>query len=458
MDNVCHETLAPVSGPWQTPAGMASLADISRRAGTSVATASRVLNGSTHPVSEATRARVLAAAEDLGYAPSALAQALVSRSSRIIGVIVNDIVDPYFAEIARGVEDVAGRSGHLVMVCNADHRIEAEIEYVRALRDYHAEGLVFAGSGAPGAGGPNALLAREVEAARARGGRVVCLAQRDFPGLRLSVDNTAAVRDLTEHLIGLGHRRVAFVEGPPELYTSADRLAGFRAAMGAARLAGDLRFPGGFDFEAGQAAARAVLDAGPLPDAIVAANDEAAIGVVTVLRQAGLDVPGDVSVAGIDDTRPARFVDLTTVSLPLYDLGAGAARHILAGAGAPQDDAHERACDPHDVGDRGVLVRRVGALQAWRADHDARDAARGEVAHVGAVGGARQAGRRAELVADGRLDEADERRVRRRLCGGELPARPDDLGGRAEPVVRCGHRRLQRRAGGADRLADAHAE
>src|SRR5215213_11859762 len=138
-------------GPRGRLAGIASLADISRRAGTSVATASRVLNGSKHPVSEATRARVLEAAADLGYAPSALAQALVTRSSRIIGVIVNDIVDPYFAEIARGVEDVAGRSGHLVMVCNADHRIEAEIEYVRALRDYHAEGLVFAGSGAPAA-------------------------------------------------------------------------------------------------------------------------------------------------------------------------------------------------------------------------------------------------------------------------------------------------------------------
>ncbi len=330
---------------------MASLADISRRAGTSVATASRVLNGSTHPVSEATRARVMEAAADLGYQPSALARALVTRSSRIIGVIVNDIVDPYFAEIARGVEDVAGRSGHLVMVCNADHRVEAESKYVRALRDYHAEGLVFAGSGAPG-DEANAQLAQDVEAARTRGGRVVCLAQRDFPGLHLGVDNVAVARDVTEHLIGLGHRRIAAVEGPPELYTSADRLAGFRAAMTAAGLDAGLVFPGGFDFEAGQAAARRVLDAGPLPDAVVGANDEAAIGVITGLRQAGVDVPGDVSVAGIDDTRPARFVDLTTVSLPLYDLGAAAARHIIEGAPA----------DPltlaHRVVPRGSTARR----------------------------------------------------------------------------------------------------
>ena len=330
---------------------MASLADISRRAGTSVATASRVLNGSTHPVSEATRARVMEAAADLGYQPSALARALVTRSSRIIGVIVNDIVDPYFAEIARGVEDIAGRSGHLVMVCNADHRVEAESKYVRALRDYHAEGLVFAGSGAPG-DEANAQLAQDVEAARIRGGRVVCLAQRDFPGLRLGVDNVAVARDVTEHLIGLGHRRIAAVEGPPELYTSADRLAGFRAAMTAAGLDAGLVFPGGFDFEAGQAAARRMLDAGPLPDAVVGANDEAAIGVITGLRQAGVDVPGDVSVAGIDDTRPARFVDLTTVSLPLYDLGAAAARHIIEGAPA----------DPltlaHRVVARGSTARR----------------------------------------------------------------------------------------------------
>ena len=316
---------------------MASLADISRRAGTSVATASRVLNGSTHPVSEATRARVLQAAADLGYAPSALAQALVTRSSRIIGVIVNDIVDPYFAEIARGVEDVAGRMGYLVMVCNADHRVESEIEYVSALRDYHAEGLVFAGSGAPGAGA-NDELATQVEAARARGARVVALARREFPALHVGVDNVAATYDVTDYLISLGHRRIAFVEGPPELYTSAERRSGYSAAMAAAGLEDDLVFSGGFDFESGLAAGRRLLTCRPLPDAVVAANDEAAIGVLTSFRHGGVDVPGDVSVAGIDDTRPARFVELTTVNLPLYDLGAVAARHILAGPGEAEDD------------------------------------------------------------------------------------------------------------------------
>src|SRR5215210_5136751 len=158
---------------------MASLADISRRAGTSVATASRVLNGSTHPVSEQTRARVLQAAADLGYAPSALAQALVTRSSRIIGVIVGDIVDPYFAEIARGVEEVAAGLGYLTMVCSAELGTAAELGHLRQLRDYHAAGIVFAGSGRRDDPGADELAAAVAEAG-ARGAVVVALAQRDF--------------------------------------------------------------------------------------------------------------------------------------------------------------------------------------------------------------------------------------------------------------------------------------
>ena len=125
----------------------ASLVGVSRRAGVSIATASRVLNRSDHPVADATRDKVLAAAEELGYSPSALARALVTQRSRIIGVIVGDIVDPYFAEITRGIEDVGAKAGYLTIVCNADRRTELEQEQMRLLIDYHAEGVIFAGSG-----------------------------------------------------------------------------------------------------------------------------------------------------------------------------------------------------------------------------------------------------------------------------------------------------------------------
>jgi LacI family transcriptional regulator len=309
---------------------MASLADISRRAGVSIATASRVLNGSSHPVSDATRDRVLAAADELGYRPSELARALVKRTSRIIGVIVGDIVDPYFAEIARGVEDVASRVGHLTMVCNADRRPAAELAHLGVLRDYHAAGVVFAGSGYEHVA-EAAALREAVTELQAGGSAVVALAVRDLDCPSVLVDNRGAARDATEHLLSLGHRRIAFVEGPAGLHTSAHRLEGFEAAMSTA--GGEaIRVPGGFEYEAGAAAADALLAAGELPDAALGVNDEVAIGLLTGLRRGGVDVPGQISVAGIDDTRPARLVDLTSVSLPLHELGEMAARVILEGA------------------------------------------------------------------------------------------------------------------------------
>jgi LacI family transcriptional regulator len=326
---------------------MASLADISRRAGVSIATASRVLGGSSHPVAEATRSRVLGAAEEMGYRPSELARALVKRTSRIIGVIVGDIVDPYFAEIARGVDDVAAERGHLTMVCNTDRRPESELAHLAVLRDYHAAGVVFAGSGY--ADGPESeRLAQAVDELQERGAAVVALAARDLECPRVVVDNRAAARDATEHLLALGHRRIAFVEGPAGLHTSAQRLAGFEAAMAAAG-AEPLRLPGGFESEAGDAAAARLVRS--LPDAVLAVNDEVAIGLLTGLRRAGVDVPGTISVAGIDDTRPARYVDLTSVSLPLHELGARAARMVL-------DGAEGDAVLPHRVVPRATTAPR----------------------------------------------------------------------------------------------------
>ena len=328
---------------------MASLAEISRRAGVSIATASRVLNGSAHPVSDATRDRVLAAADELGYRPSELARALVKRTSRIIGVIVGDIVDPYFAEIARGVEDVAARAGYLTMVCNAERRPAAELGHLGVLRDYHAAGVVFAGSGYEHVA-EAAALREAVNELRAAGSVVVALAVRDLDCPSVVVDNRGAARDATEHLLGLGHRRIAFVEGPAGLHTSVHRLEGFEAAIEAAGAEG-VRLPGGFEFEAGAAAAEALMD--DLPDAVLGVNDEVAIGLLTGLRRAGVDVPGRISVAGIDDTRPARLVDLTSVSLPLHELGEMAARVVL-------EDAPGDIVLPHRLVARATTRERTG--------------------------------------------------------------------------------------------------
>ncbi len=335
---------------------MASLSDISKHAGVSIATCSRVLNGSSHPVSAETRERVLKVAEELGYARSALARALVTQDSRIFGVVVSDIVDPYFAEIARGIEDVAASQGYLTMVCSADRGTVTELEHLRVLRDYRAAAIIFAGSGV--AGDPAAEeLSAAVTLARERGSSVVALAQRDFDAPKICFDNFAAAYDITDYVISLGHRRIAFVEGPEGLYTSSQRLAGFQRAMRDRGLDPDVRVPGGFSYESGCNAAVRIAHLAEMPEAVVAVNDEAAIGVLMTLRQAGIDIPGDVSVAGIDDTRPARFVELTTVAVPLYELGAVAAREILAER--RNGETLQDSILPHRLTPRGTTARRL---------------------------------------------------------------------------------------------------
>src|SRR3712207_2572997 len=146
------------------------------------------------------RTCALPISDELGYRPSELARALVKRTSRIVGVIVGDIVDPYFAEIARGVEDVAARVGHLTMVCNADRRPSAELAHLEVLRDYHAAGVVFAGSGYEQVA-EAAALRTAVEDLQKRGSVVVALAVRDLDCPSVLVDNRAAAREATEHLL-----------------------------------------------------------------------------------------------------------------------------------------------------------------------------------------------------------------------------------------------------------------
>jgi LacI family transcriptional regulator len=190
-----------------------------------------------------------------------------------------------------------------------------------------------------------------------RGAPPQTLAARPFSSIQVSVDNRAACYDITSYLCSLGHRRICHVQGPAGLTTTADRLAGFQAAMADAGLPDDLVLPGDFDYGSGQQAALRMVGR-ELPDAVVAANDESAIGVLTTLRQAGVDVPGEVSVAGIDDTRASRFVDLTTVSVPMYELGAIAARRVLD----PSPEATERTILPHRLVPRGTTARRRAGL------------------------------------------------------------------------------------------------
>lgn len=311
---------------------MASIVEVARRAGVSVTTASRVINNSSHPVSEAARARVLRAMEELNYRPSALARAMITKRTQIIGVIVGDSSDPYFSAIIRGIEDVARSRGYLVIVCNSERDPEVEYNYLSLMRDYHVDGLIFAG----GSLQAEAALARvmaALEELAAAGVAIVALNPHLFPAPQVSIDNVAAAREMTEYLLGLGHRRIAYIDGPADITTSALRLRGYREALEAAGIAPDpaLVWPGDYTLESGLAAAQRFRASAPRPTVIFASNDQMAIGVIAGLREAGIAVPDDVSVAGLDDIPTARYIapPLTTIEVPLYQLGEHGMQTVL---------------------------------------------------------------------------------------------------------------------------------
>jgi LacI family transcriptional regulator len=318
-------------------APLASITEVARRAGVSVATASRVVSAADYPVSQATRERVLEAARTLDYVPNALARGLLKSVVPVVGVIVHDITDPYFAEIVRGVEDAASVGGYLVITCSSERRPEREASYVRLLRSMRAAAVIFASSGLDD---PelNEQLARHVAGMRAYGAAVVHLSPHALGEPEVSVDNAAGIAAMVGALVGLGHRRIGFLAGPPSLYVARRRLAGYRRGLDEAGIPIDERLVvgGGFDHEAGAAGVDALLAREPGLTAICCANDLLALGALQRLRELGVDVPGDVSVAGFDDIPMAEMTapSLSTVRLPLRDLGRrgfGCADRMLAG-------------------------------------------------------------------------------------------------------------------------------
>lgn len=308
---------------------MPGIVEVARKAGVSITTVSRTFNPVTeYPVAPATRQRVLAAAAALQYSPSALARALVTRRSRIVGVLVGDIVDPYFAEIVRGIEDVARRAGYLVIVCNTSRDPGTERRYVSALRDYRADAILFLGGDIFDDASRRALE-RDMLAVTRQGTVAVGVAG-DRAGLpAFDIDHAAAAEEMTRYLVGLGHRQIAFIGGLPSVSTARERLAGFRAGMAAASLSADIVEHADFTYNGGHAAATRLLD--QQPTAIFAANDQMALGTLAAVRQAGLVVPTDITVVGFGNTSAAEHAvpALSTVSMPRHQLGVEAMQAVL---------------------------------------------------------------------------------------------------------------------------------
>lgn len=304
---------------------MVSILDVATRAGVSPTTVSHALSGK-RKVSDTVRTRVLAAMGELGYAPSRTAQNLAIGRTRILGLVVPDISNGFFAELAKGVERTAMDDRYNVILCTTGFDHAREMLYLEMVKSRAVDGIVYA------AGSPPSTS----ELARVLGDLPLVLVDEEIPGATVSAfvsDNLEGGRLAARYLLGLGHRRALVVAGSEGLVSSRQRVDGFTQAW----LAGGGHSPptavGGFTEDGGRDAVQAYVDAMARGEvtAVFAANDLMALGVLDVMRGAGLDCPGDVSVLGFDDIGLARYARprLTTVRQDVAALGSAAATALI---------------------------------------------------------------------------------------------------------------------------------
>jgi Transcriptional regulators len=296
--------------------GRTTIKDIARLAGVSDSTVSRVLTN--HPaVSEKTRHAVLAIVESSGYLPDSVARCLVTGRSNALAFITEDIRNPFFAEIARGVEDAAGAAGYHVIYCSTDGDLNKEKMYVELVIGYRVSGIIFTSfsgdadilSFAKDQGVPSVLVNRYFE-----------YLQTDC----VVVDNLTGAYEATKHLIDLGHKRIVHIGGGFKSSTSLERRAGYENALRDSGLAVDesIITPGNLRFHTGYEKALRLLES-PGVTAIFAGNDLMAMGAWRACLEKDRSVPNDIAIVGFDDIELSSYpnVSLTTVRQPKYDLG-----------------------------------------------------------------------------------------------------------------------------------------
>ena len=313
--------------------GAIRLADVARRAGVSPATASRVISGtSDRVVAPDLRERVLEAAAELRYVPNAHARAMARGRSNVVGLIVQDIADPYFSSIAAGVMQEARAAGLLVALADTQRQPAQELAYVAAFRRDRARAIIVAGSRTDDATSTDGVAA-ELAAFEAEGGRAVAVSQPLLPVDTISIQNRHGAAALAQALHGIGYRRFAVLAGPPGLFTAGDRVAGFRDGLArcGTRLHSEELFPSEFTRDGGYEAMSRALDRATEAECVFAVNDLMALGAMACLRERSVALPDDIAVAGFDDIRTLRDVvpALTTVRIALEDVGARAARRAL---------------------------------------------------------------------------------------------------------------------------------
>lgn len=304
---------------------MATMKQVAQRAAVSTTTVSHVINN-TRVVSDDVRARVLAVIQELRYVPSAVARSLKNDRTHTIGMMVPNNSNPYFAEVIRGIEDAAFKLGYNVILCNSYDDPHKQVAYIRVLMEKRIDGLILVSSGTDpelvrflaGDQIPTVLVDREIAGVAA-----------DF----IESDHEQGGYLATSGLLELGHRAIACVAGPEWLPPSVDRVRGYQRALRAAGVAArsELLHYSDFTSEGGYAAFQRLLALPAPPSAVFACNDLMAIGGICAASEAGVAIPGRLSVIGYDDIALAAFSNppLSTVGQPKQEMGALTARVLL---------------------------------------------------------------------------------------------------------------------------------
>ncbi|MEV8542479.1 LacI family DNA-binding transcriptional regulator [Streptomyces sp. NPDC051572] len=348
---------------------MATMVDVARSAGVSVATVSHVLND-TRPVLPGTRQAVLTAIEELGYTPNTLARSLVTSRTRSIGLAVSAISNPYFTEILQGVEAGALEQGYSLLIADPHNDPEHERTVVQLLHERRVDGMIVAPSAAPDAlvaylgrhAVPTVFLDRVIDAP-----------SDDAPPVdQVCAENVEPTAHLVTHLAGLGHRRIGLVAGLPGLSTTGERIAGYRNGLAAAGLPYDERLltHGDSESAAAERATEKLLSLATPPTALVTANNAMTIGALRALRERGLSVPGDLALCCFDDFTWADLFEprLTAIAQPSKEIGAQAVRLLLDRLASPDRPArvlrlpctfvHRTSCgcpDPSEQSQKGNI-------------------------------------------------------------------------------------------------------
>ncbi|EKD87878.1 MAG: hypothetical protein ACD_35C00158G0001 [uncultured bacterium] len=304
---------------------MPTIREVATLAGVAPITASRVINDSGY-ASEDVRQRVKQAAEKLNYVPNVLARSLKSKRTHTLALVITDITNPFWTTVARGVEDAASEKDYNVIFCNTDESAQKQKAYLQTLIQKQVDGVLLV---------PASSDENPIEFLRQQNVQVVLL-DRSLANTEVDVvrcDSKGGAYQLIKLLMKLGHRKIAILRGPIGVSSAEDRMAGYQLALQETGLetSDQLIFSGEFSVESGYQMTKKLLLMSPRPTAMFASNNFIAIGALKALRDAQVDVPGEMSVVGFDDLPLALVVDpfLTVADQPAYDMGRLATQRLL---------------------------------------------------------------------------------------------------------------------------------